>query len=144
MTHLCHGSAVEAAADFQTMTKDRGEKPDDETALNPGQYVQKLKERSTKVIAPHSCHRIMPVRLEKQAGEETADEAERIVVKISSKWLKTCLLLQILTLLHLITLTNPVYCVGVATGVYGNIQGILSTMIFWVSNFPSNCLFLQI
>lgn len=82
MTHMWHGSAGKGAADFQTMTKDRSEKPDDETALNPGQYVQKLKERSMEVIAPHSCHRIMPVRLEKQAEEETAGKAERIIVEI--------------------------------------------------------------
>lgn len=64
------------------MTKDRSEKSDDEAALNTGQYVQKLKERNMKLIAPHLCHRIMPVRLEKQAREERMDKEERIIVKI--------------------------------------------------------------
>lgn len=65
-----------------SMSKDRSEKSGGEKAQCPGHYIKKLKEWTEKVIAPCSWHKLMPVSLEKQAGEETADKAERIVVKI--------------------------------------------------------------
>lgn len=82
MTDLWHGSAVEGRCGSLSMSKDRSEKSGGETARSPGQYIKKLKEWTEKVIAPCSWHKLTPVSLEKQAGEETADRAERIVVKI--------------------------------------------------------------